>query len=52
MKRIDEILETYLPGLPENKPDVLKQMAEIEQERQSMDSTKTGILKRWSTLTQ
>lgn len=43
MKRIDEILETYLPGLPENKPDVLKQMAEIEQERQSMDSTKTGM---------
>lgn len=30
---IDDLLATYEPGLPKMKPDVLKQMAEIEAER-------------------
>jgi glycosyltransferase involved in cell wall biosynthesis len=33
MNRIDKLLENYEPGLPKMKPDVLKQMKEIEQER-------------------
>ena len=33
---IDETLETYEPGKPEKKPDVLKQMIEIEEERRRM----------------
>ena len=36
MNRIDKLLETYEPGLPKMKPDVLKQMKEIEQERAEM----------------
>jgi hypothetical protein len=36
MNRIDKLLENYEPGLPKMKPDVLKQMKEIEQERAEM----------------
>ena len=36
MKDIDKLLEQYEPGDPKNKPDVLKQIKEIEQKRNEM----------------
>jgi hypothetical protein len=36
METIDTLLQTYEPGNPSNKPDVLKQMIEIEEERRKM----------------
>lgn len=36
LNEIDELLKTYEPGEPKNKPDVLKQMKEIEKERDEM----------------
>lgn len=36
LKEIDPLLERYKPGLPNMKPDVLKQIKEIEAEREKM----------------
>nr|UZT28833.1 glycotransferase domain-containing protein [Nucleocytoviricota sp.]UZT29151.1 glycotransferase domain-containing protein [Nucleocytoviricota sp.] len=36
MNKIDDLLANYAPGDPENKPDVLKQIKEIEAERAKM----------------
>ena len=36
METIDTLLKTYEPGSPSNKPDVLKQMIEIEEERKKL----------------
>jgi glycosyltransferase involved in cell wall biosynthesis len=36
MNQIDKLLENYAPGDPSNKPDVLKQIKEIEAERAKM----------------
>ena len=36
MDTIDTLLQDYQPGHPSNKPDVLAQMVEIEQERQKL----------------
>ena len=36
MNKIDKLLENYEPGDPKNKPDVLKQIKEIEEERKKM----------------
>jgi hypothetical protein len=36
LEDIDEVLDHYDPGKPENKPDVLKQMAEITKKRELM----------------
>ena len=36
MNVIDKLLENYDPGHPKNKPDVLKQIKEIEEERKQM----------------
>ena len=36
MRDIDKLLEKYEPGLPKMKPDVLKQIKEIEAEREKM----------------
>jgi glycosyltransferase involved in cell wall biosynthesis len=36
MKDIDTLLEGYEPGKPENKPDVLKQMDEIKERRETV----------------
>ena len=36
LKDIDQLLATYKPGKPEMKPDVLKQIKEIEKERDNM----------------
>ena len=36
MEKIDGLLKNYEPGDPSNKPDVLKQIKEIEQERKNM----------------
>ena len=38
MYDIDKLLETYEAGKPENKPDVLKQLDEIKQQREEMIS--------------
>jgi len=38
LKDIDEMLKSYHPGLPENKPDVLKQMKEIDEERKNQEN--------------
>lgn len=38
LKDIDEMLKNYQPGLPENKPDVLKQMKEIDEERKNQEN--------------
>ena len=37
MKDIDKKLEGYNPGNPKNKPDVIKQMQEITEERKQME---------------
>jgi hypothetical protein len=37
MEEIDELLESYLPGTPENKPDVIKQLNEIRTQREHME---------------
>lgn len=37
LEDIDEMLQNYQPGSPEMKPDVLKQMAEIEETRKKMN---------------
>ena len=36
MEKIDNLLQNYAPGDPSNKPDVLKQMIEIEAERKKL----------------
>jgi len=36
MDTIDKLLQNYEPGDPKNKPDVLKQIKEIEEERRKM----------------
>lgn len=36
MEKIDQVLADYLPGCPAQKPDVLKQIAEIDKERESI----------------
>lgn len=42
MKEIDEKLKNYQYGVPENKPDVLKQMREIDEQRKSMENSSIG----------
>jgi glycosyltransferase involved in cell wall biosynthesis len=42
MEKIDELLQNYKPGDPSNKPDVLKQIKEIEEERKSMAMQQSG----------
>lgn len=37
LKDIDELLSNYEPGLPKNKPDVLKQTEEIEKKRVKLE---------------
>jgi hypothetical protein len=37
MEEIDELLESYLPGTPENKPDVIQQLNEIRTQREHME---------------
>ncbi len=37
MNDIDKILQSYTAGSPKNKPDVLKQMEEISEERKKME---------------
>jgi hypothetical protein len=36
MEKIDSLLVDYKPGDPSNKPDVLKQMIEIDEERKKL----------------
>ena len=36
MNDVDNLLKMYEPGRPENKPDVLKQLDEIKQQREEM----------------
>jgi hypothetical protein len=36
MERLDTLLQKYQPGEPANKPDVIKQIKEIEEERRKM----------------
>jgi glycosyltransferase involved in cell wall biosynthesis len=42
MEKIDGLLQNYKPGDPSNKPDVLKQIKEIEEERKSMSMQQNG----------
>jgi glycosyltransferase involved in cell wall biosynthesis len=42
MKDIDQLLLNYEPGDPKNKPDVLKQIKEIEQKRNEMAANDNG----------
>jgi glycosyltransferase involved in cell wall biosynthesis len=42
MEKIDGLLQNYKPGDPSNKPDVLKQIKEIEEERKSMAMQQSG----------
>merc|ERR1712086_760375 len=42
MNVIDGLLQNYKPGDPENKPDVLKQIKEIEEERRKMIEQQQG----------
>ena len=41
---IDELLEKYQPGKPENKPDVSKQIKEMKERREEMIKTETKKL--------
>ena len=43
MNRIDGLLENYEPGEPKMKPDVLKQMVEIDEQRKKMMEEKQGM---------
>jgi len=45
MKDIDALLENYEPGKPHMKPDVLKQIKEIEKERQKMQMEQNHQMK-------
>ena len=36
MKDINKLLDDYSPGLPENKPDVTKQISEMKENREKM----------------
>ena len=38
MKNIDELLKDYTDGLPKNKPDVLKQIQEIDEQRTNQEN--------------
>jgi hypothetical protein len=42
MEKIDNLLKNYEPGDPSNKPDVLKQMVEIDEERKKMMQQNNG----------
>ncbi len=42
MEKIDGLLQNYQPGDPSNKPDVLKQIKEIEEERKTMTAQHNG----------
>ena len=42
MEKIDGLLQNYQPGDPSNKPDVLKQIKEIEEERKNMAMQQNG----------
>ena len=42
MNNIDDLLKDYKPGDPSNKPDVLKQIKEIEEERKQMSKNNGG----------
>jgi len=42
LEDIDELLKNYEPGDPSNKPDVLKQIREIEEERKNMVRNNTN----------
>ena len=46
MEDIDELLEKYDPGKPEMKPDVLKQIKEIEANRAQMIKEQEEIMKQ------
>ena len=46
MEDIDELLEKYDPGKPEMKPDVLKQIKEIEEKRAVMIKQQEELLKQ------
>jgi hypothetical protein len=46
MKNIDVLLENYIPGKPEFKPDVLKQMDEIKQKREKIIQEKEKELQQ------
>lgn len=46
MEDIDPLLETYAPGAPEMKPDVLKQMKEIEESRKKQQPTQQITLQQ------
>jgi glycosyltransferase involved in cell wall biosynthesis len=38
LQDIDHLLDNYKPGLPKNKPDVLKQMKEIDEQRKNLEN--------------
>jgi glycosyltransferase involved in cell wall biosynthesis len=42
METIDTLLQNYEPGNPSNKPDVMKQIIEIEEERRKMMEQNNG----------
>ena len=42
MEKIDNLLQNYEPGDPVNKPDVLKQIKEIEETRKQMTTQQQG----------
>jgi hypothetical protein len=42
MEKIETLLQNYEPGDPSNKPDVLKQMVEIEEERKKLMQQNNG----------
>ena len=44
MEDIDELLTNYEPGKPENKPDVIKQLAEIKISREKMMEEQMKIM--------
>ena len=42
MEKIETLLQNYEPGDPSNKPDVLKQMIEIDEERKKLMQQNNG----------
>ena len=43
LNEIEQVLENYKPGSPENKPDVIENIKMIEQERKKMENTTPTI---------
>ena len=50
MEDIDNLLNEYVPGKPENKPDVLKQIEDLKSKRETMIRQQQNNLNQYNTI--